>query len=701
MKQIFTLLFVLFIIINKSNGQKVDSKLLIINKATKEIGDREYKKAASTLALIDSNTFKPTELNKGFYYQQLARLAFYDTYEDAKAVDYYYKAIKIYELNKANDDIGIAYSNLVGILTDLKEYKKAEIAINKSIPYVKGNKIRYGNALINYSRLKLDMGDYAKATSLNLEALKLYEQVGDQASLGSGYFQMGINMETSKQFEKAIEYYEKSLAVRKILKDSLKMSNVYNNLGIIYKNQKQYKLATQNYKAAYDIALQMKRPVLALNPLINLAVVANRENNQKQAIKLYEEALEIAKKFDRTTTIKTIESNLAYIYINNNDFEKALPLAQKAYNYGKEKGSLEEKIVFSSNLAEVLDGLGKTKEAFPYMRDSYEMSDSLHRKQSADAIAEMLTKFETQKKEQQIVLLGKENNIQKLILNNQYLILNQRALEITNRDYSINLQKAEITAQKLKTKEQLHQITLLAKEKEIKNLEIRQKNTYLIMAFGVLMIGGVSGFQIYKRRKLDEKTRLQNEKLRISRELHDNIGAQLSFINGSIQSMANADSKNEQLQHTQQVTQNTIKELRSTVWLINQQEFGLEEFVVKLREYLKPYYGSKPNIGIVNQSDKDYSIEPIIATNLFRIIQELVNNAIKHAEANTLEVKLVADQNKLKVSVKDDGKGYDLNAKPAGYGLKNIQERVKTMNATCNIDTAISSGTEIYLTIPI
>ncbi|MFC5282383.1 sensor histidine kinase [Pedobacter alpinus] len=194
---------------------------------------------------------------------------------------------------------------------------------------------------------------------------------------------------------------------------------------------------------------------------------------------------------------------------------------------------------------------------------------------------------------------------------------------------------------------------------------------------------------------------MQEEKLRISRELHDNIGAQLSFINGSIQSMANADSKNEQLQHTQQVTQNTIKELRSTVWLINQQEFGLEEFVVKLREYLKPYYGSKPNIGIVNQSDKDYSIEPIIATNLFRIIQELVNNAIKHAEANTLEVKLVAEQNKLIVSVKDDGKGYDLNAKLAGYGLKNIQVRVKTMNATCNIDTAISSGTEIYLTIPI
>ncbi len=700
MKQIFTLLFVLFIIINKSNGQKVDNKLLIINKATKEIGDREYKKAASTLALIDSNTFKPTELNKGFYYQQLARLAFYDTYEDAKAVDYYYKAIKIYELNKANDDIGIAYSNLVGILTDLKEYKKAEIAINKSIPYVKGNKIRYGNALINYSRLKLDMGDYAKATSLNLEALKLYEQVGDQASLGSGYFQMGINMETSKQFEKAIEYYEKSLAVRKILKDSLKMSNVYNNLGIIYKNQKQYKLATQNYKAAYDIALQMKRPVLALNPLINLAVVANRENNQKQAIKLYEEALEIAKKFDRTTTIKTIESNLAYIYINNNDFEKALPLAQKAYNYGKEKGSLEEKIVFSSNLAEVLDGLGKTKEAFPYMRDSYEMSDSLHRKQSADAIAEMLTKFETQKKEQQIVLLGKENNIQKLILNNQDLVLNQRALEITNRDYSINLQKAEITAQKLKTKEQLQQITLLAKEKEIKNLELKQKNTYLIMAFGVLMIGGVSGFQIYKRRKLDEKTRLQNEKLRISRELHDNIGSQLTFISNSIESFEAENGAAVKLNEAQTITKNTIRELRRTVWLINQPEFNLDEFVIKLRDYVKPMETGKPLIQI-NSNHQDIVLQPIVATNLFRIIQEVINNAIKYADANLIEIDFEGNSKILNISLKDDGNGFETAKLSEGYGLKNIKSRVDILKGSFNLNSSINNGTKYIISIPL
>ncbi|MFC5282384.1 tetratricopeptide repeat protein [Pedobacter alpinus] len=443
MKQIFTLLFVLFIIINHSNGQHIDNKLVIINKATKEIGDREYKKAAATLALIDSNAFKKNELHKGFYYQQLARLAFSDTYEDEKAVNYYLKAIKIYELNKSYEDIGIAYSNLVGILTDLKEYKKAEAAVQKSLPYVKNNKVRYGNMLINYSRLKLDMGDYAKATSLNLEAIKLYEQAGDQARLSSGYFQMGISMESSNQFGKAIEYYQKGLSIRKELKDSLGMSNIYNNLGIIYKNQKQYGLAKQNYKAAYDIAVGMNRPILSINPLTNLAVIANRENDQKLAIKIYEDALQLAIKYNRSANIKIIENNLAYIYINNNDFEKALPFAQKAYDYGKQKGSLEEKIAFSSNLAEVLDGLGKTKEAFPYMRDSYEMSDSLHRKQSADAIAEMLTKFETQKKEQQIVLLGKENNIQKLTLNNQDLVLNQRALEKLQTEIIVSIYKKQ------------------------------------------------------------------------------------------------------------------------------------------------------------------------------------------------------------------------------------------------------------------
>ncbi|MBD3750529.1 MAG: tetratricopeptide repeat protein [Sphingobacteriales bacterium] len=701
MKQIFTLLFILYLTNIQLYGQKISSKLATIEKARKEIDNREYKKATATLALLDSNSFKPTELYKGFYYQQLASLAFYDTYEDAKAVNYYYKAIKIYGINQSKDDIGMAYSNLVGILTDLKDYKRAEIAFQKSLPYVKNNKIRYGNALINYARLKLDIGDYAKATALNLEAIKLFEQAGNQARLSAGYFQMGINMETSKQFDKAIEYYQKGLTIRKGLKDSLGMSNIYNNLGIIYKNQKQYKLATQNYKAAYDIALQMKRPVLALSPLINLAVVANRENQQQQAIKLYEEALEIAKKFVRTATIKIIESNLAYIYINNNDFEKALPLAQKAYDYGKEKGSLEEKIAFSSNLAEVLDGLGRTKEAFSYMRDSYDMSDSLHRKQSAEAIAEMLTKFETQKKEQQILLLGKENNIQKLTLNNQDLMLSQRALEISNRDYSINLQKTEIEAQKLKTKEQLQQISLLAKEKEIKNLELKQKNTYLLMAFGVLMIGGFSGFQIYKRRKLDEETRLQNEKLRISRELHDNIGSQLTFISNSIESFEAENGTAVKLNEAQTITKNTIRELRRTVWLINQPEFSLEEFEIKLRDYVKPFETGKPIINIITNDASDCVLKPITATNLFRIIQEGVNNALKYADASLLEVTLNKQNNQLNVLITDNGKGFDLDKNSEGYGLKNIKARVETLKGEYTFSSKPTKGTQINISLPI
>lgn len=105
------------------------------------------------------------------------------------------------------------------------------------------------------------------------------------------------------------------------------------------------------------------------------------------------------------------------------------------------------------------------------------------------------------------------------------------------------------------------------------------------------------------------------------------------------------------MQHIQQVTQNTIKELRSTVWLINQQEFSLEEFVVKLGEYLKPYYGSKTKISIIDQSDKDYSLEPIIATNLFRILQELVNNVIQHSSANELKLSFTVSPPKQTVKI--------------------------------------------------
>ena len=279
-----------------SKAQSAKELRGIIEKANKEITASNYVQASKTLAKIDSNLFKANQLDKGFYYQQLARLAYHNTYEDEKAVNYYYKAIKIYEYNNARIDAGIAYSNVVGILTELKRYKEAEIAINKSLPFLKDDKVKYGNAYLNYSRLKLDIGDYTKAATYNLKALKLYEEAGDQARIGSGNFQMGITMETSNQFDKGIEYYNKALAIRKVLKDSLGMSNVYNNVGIIYKNQKKYDLALQSYGSALRIAVQMGRPVLQINPLTNMGLIYGRQKNNKAAIKSYEEALEIARK---------------------------------------------------------------------------------------------------------------------------------------------------------------------------------------------------------------------------------------------------------------------------------------------------------------------------------------------------------------------------------------------------------------------
>lgn len=686
---------------NKAYTQTAQQLRAQIEKANKEITAKNYAHGRKMLLQIDNNSFINNQLEKGFYYQQLARLAYYDSYEDEKAVNYYYKAIKIFEFNNSKSDIGIAYSNLVGVLTDLKRYKEAEIAINKSFPFVKDDKIKYGNAYLNYSRLKLDVGDYTTAAAYNLKALKLYEQAGNQARIAAGNFQMGITMETSNQFEKGIEYYNKALAIRKILKDSLGMSNIYNNLGIIYKNQKRYELAVQNFSAAQIIAVQMDRPVLQINPLINMGLIYGRLKNNKAAIKSYEEALKFAKTFNRETSINIIESNLAFLYLNINDYEKALPLAQRTYDYGKKNGSLEEKVAFSNNLGEILDGINRPKEAFKYMQEALEMKDSLNNKQSNDAIAEMLTRFETQKKVQRIALLAKENSFQKLNIENQMLMLKQKALEIDNRDFSLDLQRKKIQAQNLQASQQHQKIALLAKEKAIKDLEIRQKNVYIGGFCIFLVVVAFSGFQYYKKRQVDEQNRMQEEKLRISRELHDNIGAQLSFINGAIQNLASQDLENKELQQTQQITQNTVKELRSTVWLINQQEFSLEEFVVKIREYLKPYYGGKPVINILNKSDSDYVLEPIIATNLFRIIQEAVNNAIKYADANLLEVSLLAKKNNLQVDIKDDGIGYDTKAKPDGYGLKNMQARVENIKGNYMVDSQINKGTHIKLLLPL
>jgi len=148
--------------------------------------------------------------------------------------------------------------------------------------------------------------------------------------------------------------------------------------------------------------------------------------------------------------------------------------------------------------------------------------------------------------------------------------------------------------------------------------------------------------------KIETQNKLHEQRLSISRDLHDNIGAQLTFVISSIDNLKYGnkitDSKiNNQLTKISDFTKSTIIELRDTIWAMNNSEFKVEDLYARILNFIEKAKSAKDDIHfkfVIDDQLKSLTFSSVIGINLYRTIQEAVNNAIKYSEAKDIEVKV-------------------------------------------------------------
>jgi signal transduction histidine kinase len=243
---------------------------------------------------------------------------------------------------------------------------------------------------------------------------------------------------------------------------------------------------------------------------------------------------------------------------------------------------------------------------------------------------------------------------------------------------------------------------------EIKNQKLI-RNFSLGGAFAILSFGSYSFYRYRRRKKFQSQQEMMNERLRISRELHDDVGATLSGI-AMYSHLAKEQLKTNQNVETEkslnimhQSSGEMVNKLSDIVWLINPDQGSLKNLAERLEEYAINMASVKNMQVKVSVSENIAAVDLPMETRraIYLICKEAINNAVKYSEATLLELNIKEVDKKLEFTISDNGNGFDMINTKKGNGLMNMQKRATEIGTQLSLHSQQSEGTIIWIQVKI
>lgn len=532
--------------------------------------------------------------------------------------------------------------------------------------------------------------DYTQALAYDAEALEIAQHLRDTLFQANLLNNIGILYDEQGHYKTALDYYLQADGIYSEKKQLDKLALVKVNLGVVYKGLRDFEQSARNYREA-------ERQFTRLGNDYGAAVCHVNMGSVFLAMHAYDSALkyslvaerEFAKlKFTRFEAVAIGNAGTAFGQLG--DEKTGIAYLQRAIDLHRQNNNLKEWSFCLQKLAELYARQGKATQALPLAELSLAKANEARVwQQQADA-HNLLARLH--------VTMG---NYPKAYASSQaHLQVRDSLFERERLQQTRDLQVRYETAEKERA---LAESRVALAEREVK---IRAQSSQLAWgAFALFaVVGGavlvVRHYAIRQQRLAlkaelaEAKTQnaLQQERIRISHELHDNIGSHLTFVNASVAALRK-EGDSQRLSDIEQLTADAIRELRKTVWLMHRESAAAEEFVIKLRDYLPAL--PIPRIHVTLAGSPHLLLPSRLANQLFRFIQEGVTNAIKHAQAKEVTVALAVSAREVTAEVIDDGVGFDATLPAAGIGLQTMRARVESEGGSLVLDTALGRGTRI------
>ena len=535
----------------------------------------------------------------------------------------------------------------------------------KNIPYLQSQKDQ-SILLVNFTNLEggyyMHLNRQKEALERFYASLKIADANKDALSKIKALGNIGWAYMELNQFDTAIAHFKRTISVMQSNNLNL-FAAVYNNVASCYGDLGKYDSSKKYVLQGIAIARKNNDLVAEANGLNILGNYFEAKNQYKNELEVLMQAKAIREKLGDPFFIVSDMAVIAGLYSKTGQYQTGIAVAQQALDIATKNNITTKYAMIYQALISNFEGSGDYKSAAKIYKQLNSIKDSIYTSASPQALAEMQTKYETEKKERMIQEQQSKLERQKIII-------------------------AGVVA--------------------------------------VIILGGLLGFTQYRRYQWQQEAKMRSavlrqqqestkavieaeeaERQRIAKDLHDGVGQMMSAAKMNLSAFEShthfkSEDEKQSFEKIISLVDESCKEVRvvshnmmPNALLKNSLSSAIREFIDKLDH--KKLQVHLYSVGLEQRLDAN------IETILYRVIQECVNNVIKHANANTLDISIIRETGEIRATIEDNGQGFDTanSKKFDGIGLRNIRTRVEYLKGTVDFDSSPGKGTLVALHVPV
>ena len=575
-------------------------------------------------------------------------------------------------------------SLMVDALDQLARYFFYKAQLDSSLHYFKKahyilsflrDSSRIAAVNISIGSVLLQLSRYTEAVGAFIESAGYFESHHDSVNAAKCYNNLASALAELGELPRAIGYSQQALSIfqHRGMMDLVLIT--LPNLATQYQRQGQYEQALIYFDEAEKLAIQKNNKRSLTLIYTNLGDLFLSQGQLNKAKTYTEKSIVLKQELNQTTGLAKAYHNLGLIYSRTGDLKKAIHYYNEALKYADGWVSLG----ILQRLKEGFQATGDFPQALNYADQFQRLNDSLNKEKNLKEIEEVVTKYENTQQENEILKLRSNNQSLEYKHNRNQALLGGSVILLVILGFASYLLLNNARRKRI-IDQQEHELEQQKMLQQIRNKELE--------AIDHIIQGQ------------------EDERTRIAADLHDSLGSKLASLKMYLDHLEDGlparDPQQQNLEQIRQLTEDSYQEVRRIAHNFNSGVLfknGLLVALKQMADFITKTNGIETKVISIDLNNR---LENRVEIQLFRVIQELITNVIKHAKASEINIQLTKYEESLNIIVEDNGIGFDpQKVSNEGMGLNNLENRLIKLGAEYHIDSAPGNGTTIIINLPL